>query len=203
MGADVHRAEPRALEQRAQRLGLADREPVRLVELGVARAHRDRRVPEVPDHLHAARVVPDVRGDAAARLRDPGHLARHGRVVLDEVQDQARDRHVEGARLPRQAGRVAGDEADARVAQALPRRGHEPLGGVHALDRRGLAGRQDGLREGAGPAADVPPGEPARRREPAQQLRRHLPAPSADVALVRVAGAPGLGRRRLARRLTR
>src|SRR5688500_6261213 len=66
----------------------------------------------------------------------------------------------------------------------------ESFGRVDAVDLGGSRGRQDRLRERAGPAADVEPPAAWRPVEPGEEFARNTLAPTTEVSLIRVAAGP-------------
>ncbi len=175
--------QPALLEELAQR---------RLV--AVLRRGREGARTDLPPHL-AERVhhvhpldLPHRRRDDPAGLRHARELAERGRSVVDEDDDELRERRVEGAVIP---GKVGGGSlldrgAGEAVAQHLDVVGGRLRGGHARLaDARGKL-----LRQRARAAADVehahPRGHAREVRERGRKLRR-VPAHEPVVRVTRAA----------------
>ena len=134
MGTSIARvataASPALPNRSASGGGRADREAGALVELACGRVKRCSGVPEAPQQLHLAGIVPDVQRDRAARLDDATHLRNHPVRVGHEVQDQPRDGCVELAVAEGEGLSIARFEGGAGGLHLPAGMRQEPVGGV-------------------------------------------------------------------------
>jgi hypothetical protein len=142
------------------------------------------RVPVGAEHGHAAREIPHARGDRASVACDPHHLSGSGGRIVDEVEDELRQRAVEA---PVGEGEpLGGPDPDVRAGNIRTALGDERLGRVGGgnVIRADERGQDRGQR--TRPAADVD--DPLARCDArgAGKLVRERPAVAAHEALVGV-----------------
>jgi hypothetical protein len=119
-------------------------------------------------------------------------ISAAARLVGHEVEHEARDDTVERAVGEGQRLGVGLPEFRPIGAEPLPGEVEEAGRRVDPDEAAGRAALGDRLGHGTGAAADLEPIEPGRRAEPGEELLRHRPAPSPDVALVEVAARPAV-----------
>ncbi len=149
----------------------------------------------MPDHLHAARVVPDIRSHPAARSRDTRHVAGHRIGIRDEVEHQARCRGVATPGGPRQGAGVAQLEACPRVADAGAGFADVGFGAVDCEHGSRSRATEDAFGQGPGSTTHIAPGLPRSNGEPVDEFVRDAPAPAPDPKFVGGTRAPGFLRR--------
>lgn len=151
-----------------------------------SRVESDGRVPEVAEHSHAARVVPDV-------CRHDGHDSRgfgDGPARVEhEIQREPAHYHVESVVREGQKARVA-DERRSVVGDPATGNGQKTCGRGQADHSRRLGGRKHCLGQSAGTAADIQPTRVRRHAESANEPLRDRLAKAAQVRFIRLTSCP-------------
>ena len=154
---------------------------------------RIERYGSVPEDMHQALSsglgVPDAAAYDAAGPGHPTHLENGPVHVGDELQDEERQRSIEGRVGVRQRPGVADIKAQARRRCVLTRKRDVGLRGINSNDLRPARAGRGRHRESACTTADVE--QPVSVSEPGE-VEEHLrqsPAPAGHISFVRLGGA--------------
>src|SRR3989441_7049867 len=154
---------------------------------------RIERYGSVPEDMHQALSsglgVPDAAAYDAAGPGHPTHLENGPVHVGDELQDEERQRSIEGCVGVRQRPGVADIKAQARRRCVLTRKRDVGLRGINSTDLRPTCAGRGRHRESACTTADVE--QPVSVSEPGE-VEEHLrqsSAPAGHISFVRLGGA--------------
>jgi hypothetical protein len=181
-----------ALEALRERLRAALGKADSFVDLHRLRIEFDRRVSEKAHQLHLSRVIPDVRSDRAAVTGYSRDVGKRGALILNEVQDQSRNSHIDRAVIQRDFRCTPSVKHDTS-RELLFRLLEKTFRGLDTDHRRWqtMIYNRRAQRSGTAPP-DIQPTSPGGNAQPPEKPRRNLTAPSAHILLVGVSTFPGV-----------